>query len=78
MRRVPTNNKKLISWVKKMAEMCQPDNLVWVDGSQGQKEQLEKEAFQTKELFQLDQSKLPGCVLHRTAINDVARTDVSP
>ena len=31
---VPTTNKHLIRWVEKMAELCQPANIHWVDGSQ--------------------------------------------
>ena len=75
MKMIPTKHKKLISWVNNMAKLCQPRNIVWIDGSQKQKEQLEKEAFKEHELFQLDQEGFPGCVLHRTAINDVARTE---
>ncbi len=40
-----------------------------------QKKQLEKEGFKTGELIELNQKKLPGCIYHRTAINDVARTE---
>ncbi|MBN1912880.1 MAG: phosphoenolpyruvate carboxykinase (GTP), partial [Candidatus Omnitrophica bacterium] len=75
MKKFPTHNKKLTDWVGKMARLCQPDDIVWIDGSEAQKNQLEKEAFETGELIQLDQEKLPGCVLHRTAIDDVARTE---
>jgi len=58
-----------------MARMCQPDHIVWIDGSLAQKESLEKEATATGEIIPLNQEKLPGCFLHRTATNDVARTE---
>ncbi|MCL5770991.1 MAG: phosphoenolpyruvate carboxykinase (GTP) [Actinobacteria bacterium] len=70
-----TKHKVLSNWVNEMAKMCNPDKIIWIDGSQAQKEQLEKEAIKTGELTLLNQEKLPGCVLHRTAINDVARTE---
>ncbi len=66
---------RLNDWVKKMAEMCRPDRIVWIDGSDEEKNRLEKEAFATGELLQLNQKKMPGCVFHRTAANDVARTE---
>ncbi|MDD4953755.1 MAG: phosphoenolpyruvate carboxykinase, partial [Candidatus Omnitrophica bacterium] len=75
MKKYPTNNKKLINWVNKMARMCEPDDIVWIDGSDAQREQLEREAMTSGELIQLDQEKLPGCFLHRTAVDDVARTE---
>ena len=34
MKKFPTHNKKLKDWVNKMAKMCQPDDIVWIDGSQ--------------------------------------------
>ncbi len=71
----PTSNKKLRDWVNKMARMCQPDHIVWVDGSEEQKRVLEQEAVATGELIPLNQDKLPGCFLHRTAVDDVARTE---
>lgn len=75
MNKIPTNNKKLTSWVKKMARLCRPDDIVWIDGSPAQKELLEKEAIYSGEILQLNEQKLPGCFLHRTAIDDVARTE---
>ncbi|MCM8797073.1 MAG: phosphoenolpyruvate carboxykinase (GTP) [Candidatus Omnitrophica bacterium] len=75
MTRFPTHDKKLKEWVNKMAALCQPDDIVWVDGSQEQKLILQKEAISSGELIQLNQEKLPNCFLHRTAIDDVARTE---
>lgn len=58
-----------------MAAMCKPDEVVWIDGSVKQKEALEKEALATGELVRLNEKKYPGCFYHRTAQNDVARTE---
>ena len=71
----PTNNKYILSWIEEMAEMCRPDSIVWIDGTDAQTESLRAEACSTGEIIKLDQEKLPGCYLHRTAINDVARVE---
>ena len=70
-----TNNAALQQWIREAAELTQPDDVVWCDGSEEERRRLEKQAFSTGELIELDQDKLPGCVYHRTAINDVARTE---
>ncbi len=71
----PTNNKFVLDWIREMAEMTQPDNIVWIDGSEEQAEALRAEACSTGEMIKLNQEKLPGCYLHRTAVNDVARVE---
>ncbi len=71
----PTSNQKLKDWIDKIIKMCQPDNVVWIDGSQEQKELLEKECVTAGELIPLNEKELPGCFLHRTNPNDVARTE---
>ncbi|MBP6965778.1 MAG: phosphoenolpyruvate carboxykinase (GTP) [Armatimonadetes bacterium] len=58
-----------------MARLCKPDRVVWCDGTQEEKDRLTAEALSTGELLELNQEKLPGCTLHRTATNDVARTE---
>ena len=68
-------HKELHAWVREMTDMCQPESVYWCDGSQTEKERLRAQAIATGELTLLNQSKLPGCVLHRTAVNDVARTE---
>jgi phosphoenolpyruvate carboxykinase (GTP) len=70
-----TKHKALAKWVKECAELCKPDKIFWCDGSEEEKAHLEKEALKNGELIKLDQNKLPGCFYHRTAINDVARTE---
>ncbi|TRZ93929.1 phosphoenolpyruvate carboxykinase (GTP) [bacterium] len=75
MHRYPTHSKKLKDWVNKMARMCRSDSIVWIDGSDAQKKLLEQDAISKGEIIQLNQEKLPGCFLHRTAIDDVARTE---
>ena len=71
----PTNNKFVLDWIRDMAEMTQPDKIVWIDGSENQAEALRAEACSTGEIIKLNQEKLPGCYLHRTAVNDVARVE---
>ena len=70
-----TNNKNVLNWVDEMVKLCQPDQVVWIDGSEEQLEALRKEAMSTGEMEELNQEKLPGCLLHRTAVNDVARVE---
>ncbi len=70
-----TNHIALKRWVEECAKLCQPDDVVWIDGSETEKERLERQAFATGELIQLNQEKLPGCVYHRSALDDVARTE---
>jgi phosphoenolpyruvate carboxykinase (GTP) len=36
----PTQNAELKAWVIEMAEMCQPDAIVWIDGSEEEKQRL--------------------------------------
>lgn len=70
-----TNNKSVLNWIEEMKALVSPDQLVWIDGSEQQIEQLRAEACSTGELIKLNQEKLPDCYLHRTAVNDVARVE---
>ena len=70
-----TNNKYVLGWIDEMAAMTQPDKIVWIDGSEEQAEKLREEACSTGEMIRLNQEVLPGCYLHRTAVNDVARVE---
>ncbi len=70
-----TKNPYILNWIDEMAAMTQPDNIIWIDGSEEQAEKLREEAVSTGEMIRLNQDLLPGCYLHRTAVNDVARVE---
>ena len=70
-----TNNKSVLAWLDEMKSLLTPDEVVWIDGSEAQLEALRAEACKTGEMIKLNEEKLPGCYLHRTAVNDVARVE---
>ena len=70
-----TKHKELAKWVNECAKLCHPDKVAWCDGSEEERERLEKETIKSGELIPLNQRELPGCMYHRTAKNDVARTE---
>lgn len=68
-------NKSVQDFVNKAAELLSPQNMVIVNGTKAQLDMLRKEACDSGELIELNQEKMPGCYLHRTAQNDVARVE---
>jgi len=70
-----TKNAKLLAWVDEMAKLTKPDRIVWCDGSDEEKHRLTELAVAEKVIEPLNQQKLPGCYLHRSNPNDVARVE---
>lgn len=70
-----TNNKHVLTWLDEMVGLVKPDKVVWVDGSEEQLLALRNEALATGEMEALNEETLPGCLLHRTKPNDVARVE---
>lgn len=70
-----TTNKKVLEFVQSRVDLCKPDEVVWITGEEAQYEALTKEAISTGEMIELNQKTLPGCLLHRTKPNDVARVE---
>lgn len=68
-------NAILDAWVSEATALTKPDEVVVIDGSEAQLEGLRREALRTGELLKLNEEKLPGCTLHRSARNDVARVE---
>jgi len=70
-----TMNESARRWVNEVARMCRPTDVVWCDGSEAERERLLEAAIRAGDLIPLNQRELPGCYLHRSAVNDVARTE---
>ena len=71
----PTCSRAVRDWVKEVALLTRPEAVVWCDGSEAEKERLTRQAVAAGILIELNQSKRPGCYLHRSKPNDVARTE---
>jgi phosphoenolpyruvate carboxykinase (GTP) len=70
-----TRNQHLTAWVAEMAKLTKPDHIVWIDGSEEEKKRLTELSLKDGTLTALNQDKLPGCFLHRSNPNDVARVE---
>lgn len=68
-------NASVNRFVKESVELLQPENIVWIDGSQEQIDELRRIGCDTGEMIKLNQEKLPNCYYHRTAVNDVSRVE---
>ncbi|MGZ3443308.1 MAG: phosphoenolpyruvate carboxykinase (GTP), partial [Polyangia bacterium] len=62
-------------WADEISKLTTPDRVVWCDGSEAERDAIIKESVAAGELIELNQQKLPGCYLHRSAAHDVARTE---
>jgi phosphoenolpyruvate carboxykinase (GTP) len=68
-------NPHLIRWVNKMAALCKPDRIHWVDGSQEEYDRLCDGLVAAGTFIKLNQKKWPGCFLARSDPGDVARVE---
>src|SRR6186713_1829401 len=70
-----SRNLHLINWVKKMATLCKPDAIHWIDGSQKEYNALCAKMVAGGTFTKLNQKKWPGCYLARSDASDVARVE---
>jgi phosphoenolpyruvate carboxykinase (GTP) len=70
-----TSNAHMLKWVDRIAKIARPSSIVWITGEQDQLDALRKEGIELGILEKLNEEKLPGCVLHRSNPNDVARVE---
>jgi phosphoenolpyruvate carboxykinase (GTP) len=68
-------NKHLLRWVDKMAELCKPDALHWVDGSEQESEALCAAMVAGGTFIKLNEKLWPGCYYARSDPTDVARVE---
>jgi phosphoenolpyruvate carboxykinase (GTP) len=62
-------------WIDDVAAITAPDRILICDGSAAERDALIAESVASGELIALDQQRMPGCYLHRSAPHDVARTE---
>jgi phosphoenolpyruvate carboxykinase (GTP) len=62
-------------WVDEVARTTHPDTVIWCDGSDAENGRLIGQMVHDGTLIRLNQSALPGCYLHRSNPQDVARTE---
>ena len=68
-------NQAVLDWVHEVESLTQPENIFWCDGSEAENDYLLGEACRQEVLIKLNQEKAPGCYLHRSNPNDVARVE---
>ncbi|WP_415908838.1 phosphoenolpyruvate carboxykinase (GTP) [Oleiharenicola sp. Vm1] len=70
-----SSNPHLITWVEKIAALCKPDAIHWVDGSQAEYDALCAQMVASGTFIKLNEKKWPGCFLARSDASDVARVE---
>jgi phosphoenolpyruvate carboxykinase (GTP) len=70
-----TSNKKLLSWVDSIAALCQPDNIVWCDGSEKEWQAMWDTMVKAGTAKKLDENKHPNSYYIRSVPADVARVE---
>jgi len=71
----PVVNAHVRKWIDKCVELCKPDDIYYCNGSPGERQALIERGVADGTFIRLNQQKLPGCYLHRSNPNDVARSE---
>src|SRR5689334_266862 len=68
-------NQHVHNFVNEAIKLCRPDRIYWCNGSEHERKKLLSDSVAEGVLIPLNPEKRPGCYLHRSNPNDVARSE---
>src|SRR4051794_31879269 len=71
----PTKNQRLLAWVDEMAELTQPDDIHWCDGTAEEYDALAQKLVDAGTFEKLSEAKRPNSYLALSDPGDVARVE---
>ncbi|HEY8455681.1 MAG TPA: phosphoenolpyruvate carboxykinase (GTP) [Actinopolymorphaceae bacterium] len=71
----PTKHTGLLNWVAELADLCQPQQVYWCDGSEQEWNRLTDQLVKSGTLVRLNPDKKPNSFWSRTDPSDVARVE---
>ncbi|MGD9985845.1 phosphoenolpyruvate carboxykinase (GTP) [Pseudonocardia sp.] len=71
----PTTNAQLIDWVREIADLTGPDEVVWCDGSDAEWDRMTSRLVEAGTFVKLNEKKKPNSFLAVSDPDDVARVE---